>query len=62
MIRDLSGDARFSKVTLLSETPASRKPGRCTVLQQSPISFQMATKNVLIIDGNEAMQNLRASC
>jgi CheY-like chemotaxis protein len=30
------------------------------VPQQSPISFQMATKNVLIIDGNEAMQNLRA--
>ena len=29
--------------------------------QQSPISFQMATKNVLIIDGNEAMQNMRAS-
>ena len=29
--------------------------------QQSPISFQMATKNVLIIDGNEAMQNLRAN-
>ena len=28
--------------------------------QQSPISFQMGTKNVLIIDGNEAMQNLRA--
>jgi DNA-binding NtrC family response regulator len=28
--------------------------------QQSPIPFQMATKNVLIIDGNEAMQNLRA--
>ncbi len=28
--------------------------------QQSPISFQMATKNVLIIDGNEAMQSLRA--
>ncbi len=27
---------------------------------QSPISFQMGTKNVLIIDGNEAMQNLRA--
>jgi len=31
------------------------------VLQQSPISFQMATKNVLIVDGNEAMQNMRAS-
>lgn len=29
--------------------------------QPSPISFQMATKNVLIIDGNEAMQNLRAN-
>ena len=29
--------------------------------QQSPISFPMATKNVLIIDGNEAMQNMRAS-
>lgn len=28
--------------------------------QQSPISFFMGTKNVLIIDGNEAMQNLRA--
>ncbi len=28
--------------------------------QQSPISFQRATKNVLIIDGNEAMQNRRA--
>ena len=28
--------------------------------QQSPISFQMATKNVLIVDGNKAMQNLRA--
>lgn len=28
--------------------------------QQSPISFQVTTKNVLIIDGNEAMQNLRA--
>jgi len=31
------------------------------VSQQSPISFPMATKNVLIIDGNEAMQNMRAS-
>ncbi len=31
------------------------------MLQQSPISFQMATKNVLIVDGNEAMQNMRAS-
>ena len=28
--------------------------------QQSPISFQIRTKNVLIIDGNEAMQQLRA--
>ena len=28
--------------------------------QQSPISFQMGTKNVLIIDDNEAMQKLRA--
>ena len=28
--------------------------------QQSPISFPMGTKNVLIIDGNEAMQTLRA--
>ncbi len=28
--------------------------------QRSPISFPMGTKNVLIIDGNEAMQNLRA--
>ena len=28
--------------------------------QQSPISFQIGTKNVLIIDGNEAMQQLRA--
>ncbi|MGH9781938.1 MAG: hypothetical protein ACRD33_08980 [Candidatus Acidiferrales bacterium] len=28
--------------------------------QQSPISFPMGTKNVLIIDGNEAMQNMRA--
>jgi DNA-binding NtrC family response regulator len=31
------------------------------VPQQSAISFPMGTKNVLIIDGNEAMQNLRAS-
>jgi CheY-like chemotaxis protein len=31
------------------------------VPQQSPISFQMSTKNVLIIDGNKAMQSLRAS-
>jgi DNA-binding NtrC family response regulator len=31
------------------------------VPQQSPISFQMSTKNVLIIDGNEGRQNLRAS-
>ena len=28
--------------------------------QQSPISFQVRTKNVLIVDGNEAMQKLRA--
>ena len=28
--------------------------------QQSPISFPMGTKNVLIIDGNEAMQQVRA--
>ena len=28
--------------------------------QRSPISFPMGTKNVLIIDGNEPMQNLRA--
>ena len=28
--------------------------------QQSPISFPMGTKNVLIIDGNAAMQKLRA--
>ena len=28
--------------------------------QQSPIYSQMSTKNVLIIDGNEAMQTLRA--
>ena len=28
--------------------------------QQSPIPFQIGTKNVLIIDGNEAMQQLRA--
>jgi hypothetical protein len=28
--------------------------------QQSPISFPMGTKNVLIIDGNDAMQTLRA--
>ena len=32
----------------------------CSVPQQSPISFPMGTKNVLIIDGNEAMQTLRA--
>jgi CheY-like chemotaxis protein len=31
------------------------------VPQQPPISFQRGTKNVLIIDGNEAMQKLRAS-
>jgi len=30
------------------------------VPQQSPISFQIHTKNVLIVDGNEAMQKLRA--
>jgi CheY-like chemotaxis protein len=30
------------------------------VPQQSPRSFPMGTKNVLIIDGNEAMQELRA--
>jgi CheY-like chemotaxis protein len=30
------------------------------VPQQSPISFPMGTKNLLIIDGNEAMQTLRA--
>ena len=29
--------------------------------QQSPISFQIRTKNVLIIDGNGVMQQLRAS-
>ena len=28
--------------------------------QQSPISFQVRTKNVLIVDGNESMQKLRA--
>ena len=28
--------------------------------QQSPISFQIRTKNVLIVDGNEAMQRVRA--
>ncbi len=28
--------------------------------QQSPISFPMGTKNVLIIDGNDAMQKVRA--
>ena len=28
--------------------------------QQSPISFHVRTKNVLIVDGNEAMQKLRA--
>ena len=28
--------------------------------QQSPISFQIHTKNVLIVDGNEAMQRVRA--
>jgi response regulator RpfG family c-di-GMP phosphodiesterase len=30
------------------------------VPQQSPISFQVRTKNVLIVDGNEAMQKMRA--
>jgi ActR/RegA family two-component response regulator len=30
------------------------------VPQQSPISFQIRTKNVLIVDGDEAMQKLRA--
>jgi len=30
------------------------------VPQQPPISFQMGTKNVLIVDGNEAMQKVRA--
>jgi CheY-like chemotaxis protein len=30
------------------------------VPRQSPIFFQMGTKNVLIIDGNEAMQKVRA--
>ena len=30
------------------------------MLQQPPISFQVRTKNVLIVDGNEAMQKLRA--
>jgi CheY-like chemotaxis protein len=30
------------------------------VPQQSPISFPMGTKNVLIIDDNEAMQQMRA--
>jgi len=30
------------------------------VPQQSPISFPIGTKNVLIMDGNEAMQQLRA--
>ena len=28
--------------------------------QQPPISFQIHTKNVLILDGNEAMQKVRA--
>ncbi len=28
--------------------------------QQSPISFQIRTKNVLIVDSNETMQQLRA--
>jgi response regulator RpfG family c-di-GMP phosphodiesterase len=30
------------------------------VSQQSPISFQTRTKNVLIVDSNETMQKLRA--
>jgi hypothetical protein len=30
------------------------------VPQQPPISFQIRTKNVLIVDGNEAMQRVRA--
>jgi CheY-like chemotaxis protein len=30
------------------------------VAQQSPISFQTRTKNVLIVDSNETMQKLRA--
>jgi CheY-like chemotaxis protein len=30
------------------------------VPQQPPISFQIRTKNVLIVDGNEAMQKMRA--
>jgi CheY-like chemotaxis protein len=30
------------------------------VPQQSPISFQVCTKHVLIVDGNETMQKLRA--
>jgi len=30
------------------------------VPQQPPISFQVRTKNVLIVDGNEAMQKVRA--
>jgi len=30
------------------------------VPQQTPISFPMGTKNVLIVDGSEAMQKLRA--
>jgi hypothetical protein len=29
------------------------------VPQQSPISFQIRTKNLLIVDGNETMQKLR---
>ena len=37
-----------------------QKARRCCVPQQSPISFQVRTKNVLIVDGNEAMQKLRA--
>ena len=30
------------------------------MVRQSPIFFQMGTKNVLIIDGNKAMQKVRA--
>jgi hypothetical protein len=37
---------------------AERFRGVCA--PQSPISFQVRTKNVLIIDGNEAMQKLCA--
>jgi CheY-like chemotaxis protein len=31
------------------------------VSRKSPISFKTGTKNILIIDGNEAMQKLRAN-